>query len=99
MEQYISKSALVAEIERIKHETNYEPFTYEVLGKRFVCRSLLSFLDTLEVKEVEEVEKRTQHHISMEDIEKAAARYDGSMDCVGCFIGGAKWMEQRLKDK
>jgi hypothetical protein len=51
MEQYIKKSALVAEIKRIEHETNYEPFTDEVLGKRCVCRSLLSFLDTLEVKD------------------------------------------------
>lgn len=51
MKQYIDKSALVAEIKRIEHETNYEPFTDEVLGKRCVCRSLLSFLDTLEVKD------------------------------------------------
>ena len=49
----IDKDALVAEIERIKHETNYEPFTDEVLGKRYVCGSLLSFLDTLKVKEVD----------------------------------------------
>ena len=53
MAQYIDKSALVAEIERIKNETNYEPFTDEVLGKRCACRSLLSFLDTLKVKEVD----------------------------------------------
>ena len=52
-QQYISKSALVAEIKRIEHETNYEPFTDEVLGKRCICRSLLSYIDNLEVKEVD----------------------------------------------
>ena len=51
MKQYIDKAVIKAELERIEHETNYEPFTDEVLGKRFVCRSLLSFLNTLEVKE------------------------------------------------
>ena len=49
--QYIDKAVIKVELERTEHETNYEPFTDEVLGKRFVCRSLLSFLDTLEVKE------------------------------------------------
>ena len=29
-----------------------------------------------------------------EEIEKAAAKFDGSMDCVGCFIGGAEWADQ-----
>jgi len=53
MAKYIDKDAVVAEIERIKHETNYEPFTDEVFGKRYVCGSLLSFLDTIEVKEVD----------------------------------------------
>lgn len=51
MKQYIDKAVIKDELERIEHETNYEPFTDEVLGKRFVCRSLLSFLNTLEVKE------------------------------------------------
>ena len=52
MKQYIDKSALIAEIKKIEHEINYEPFTDEVFGKRYVCKSLLSFIDTLEVKEV-----------------------------------------------
>lgn len=29
-----------------------------------------------------------------EEVEKAAAKFDGSMDCVGCFIGGAEWADQ-----
>lgn len=61
MAQYIDKSALVAEIKRIEYETNYEPFTDEVLGKRCVCRSLLSFINTLEVKEVD-LEKEIEEY-------------------------------------
>lgn len=53
MEQYISKSAVKAELERIEYETNYEPFTEEVLGKRKVCKDIKDFLETLEVKEVD----------------------------------------------
>jgi len=49
----IDKDALVAEIQRIEHETNYEPFTDEVLGKRWFCNHIKSFLDTLEVKDVD----------------------------------------------
>lgn len=54
MKRYIDKSALMAEIERIEHETNYETFTDEVLGKRWVCNHIKYFLDALEVKEAEE---------------------------------------------
>ena len=63
MAQYIDKSAVVAEIERIEYETNYEPFTDEVLGKRMVCKDIKSFLDTLEVKEIDlnrEIEKEIE---------------------------------------
>lgn len=52
MKHYIDKDALMAELKRIEHETNYETFTDEVLGKRYVCKCLLSFLDTLEVKKI-----------------------------------------------
>lgn len=59
MVHLIDKDALVAEIKRIKHETNYESFTDEVLGKRCTCRSLLSFIDIFEVKEIEvDLEKK-----------------------------------------
>lgn len=51
MEQYIDKSTLKAELERIEYETNYEPFTDEVLGKRKVCKDIKDFLDSLEAKE------------------------------------------------
>ena len=58
----IDKDKVVAEIERIEHETNYEPFTDEVLGKRCTCRSLLSFIDTLEIKEVD-FDKEIETHL------------------------------------
>ncbi len=49
----IDKSALVAKIKSIEYETNYEPFTDEILGKRIVCKDIKDFLGTLEVKEVD----------------------------------------------
>ena len=55
MEQYISKSALVAEIERrISVLKANESVISMLAGGRFVneFKDLLSFLDTLEVKEV-----------------------------------------------
>lgn len=48
---YIDKSTLLAEIERIENELNYEIFTDEILGKRWFCKHIKSFLDTIEVKD------------------------------------------------
>ena len=70
MTQYIDKSALVAELKRIEHETNYEPFTGEVLGKRCACRSLLSFIDTIEVKDVD-LEKEIKHFTMSKELYEA----------------------------
>lgn len=47
MEQYISKDALVREIEKQRNAYISEPGKYRVLSR------ILSFLDTLEVKEVD----------------------------------------------
>lgn len=77
----IDKSTLVAEIKRIEHETNYEPFTDEVLGKRCVCKSLLSFLDTLEVKEINidellaDLDKDIKEFVTTEEFERDSAIY------------------------
>jgi len=49
MEQYISKSAVVAEIERLD---NYWHLSKNASGQAFV-ENLFSFLDTLEMKEVD----------------------------------------------
>lgn len=48
MKQYIDKSAVVAEIERLKRNT----FTNFDEGVNAAAQILLDFLDTLEVKEV-----------------------------------------------
>jgi len=58
MEQYIKKSALVAEIERIKKSIGSDRFLSEFekgcnQGEEEVCDDLRNFLDTLEVKEVD----------------------------------------------
>ena len=58
MAQYIDKSVLVAEIERIKKSIGSDSFIsfFEQgcnQGKKDVCDDLLSFLDTLEVKDVD----------------------------------------------
>lgn len=52
MEQYIPKSVVIAEIERIKKE-ECPINTYEGRIKLFYFERFLSFLDTLEVKEVD----------------------------------------------
>ena len=55
-EQYIPKSALVAEIERLIDRGKYsEEYDYAFRdGNNAVCNQILHFLDTLEVKEVHE---------------------------------------------
>ena len=66
MEQYISKSALVAEIERrISVLKANESVISMLAGGMFVneFKDLLSFLDTLEAKEVE-LEKETREYLS-----------------------------------
>lgn len=58
MEQYIPKSALVAEIERIKSILG-NPFCLNETAKaswvarKEICEDLLSFIDSTEVKEVD----------------------------------------------
>ena len=71
----------------------------ETSCKEEAYNEVLSFLDTLEVKEVEEPSK---------DLEEAASQYQSVSRTISpqwvaeiekAFIAGAKWMEQRLKDK
>ena len=52
MEQYISKSAIVAEIEELKDEASIYPSNF-YCGRLSICRELMNFLDTFEVKEVD----------------------------------------------
>ena len=51
MAQYIDKGALVAEIERLEKKNNESENVYD-FGTEHALKSILSFLDTLEVKEV-----------------------------------------------
>lgn len=63
MEQYISKAALVAEIEGrlslLEGSTGHPEVVKRVEGVIKAYKSILSFLDTLEVKEVD-LENETQ---------------------------------------
>ena len=53
MNQYIDKTALIAEIEKELNTTKKYSTEY-VNGKKYALKKILSFIDTLEVKEVEE---------------------------------------------
>lgn len=68
MEQYIPKSAVVAEIKRVLHFNNnriegdkrWQKRTgsissayYKMIGSKHTCESFLDFINTLEVKEVD----------------------------------------------
>ena len=52
MKQYIDKTAIVAEIERL-YNSEYTNDSDLSCGKKIILRYILSFLDTLEVKEVD----------------------------------------------
>ena len=49
MKQYIDKSALVAEIEKLLHKDKHS--NEYISGKKYALIKILSFIDTLEVKE------------------------------------------------
>ena len=101
MEQYIKKSDLVAEIERLKN-TSLE-YGYNTMqkvladsGKDISLVQLQNFIDDLEVKEVQE------EPVS-EDLEEAAHKYaDGenpTCPCEECLIktfkDGAEWQKEK----
>ena len=65
MKAYINKSALIAEIERIKVDAIQFPF--EEYGTVGTCNKLLSFLDTLEVKDANEA-LRTEYEKGRADV-------------------------------
>ena len=112
--KWTEEDAMLAEFEKQGEPTDINPSEFdlrlnkllkqfEILPKEELASSLSFYLNVVQndgtyKNEEKQGEQKTQHHITIENIEKAAARYDGSMDCIGCFIGGAKWMEQQLKD-
>lgn len=85
MEQYISKSALIAEIERRRDEYINSLITAQVN----ILNDILSLIDTLEVK-IEPVSN---------DLEEAANDYAHDLvhdDVFETFIAGAKWKKENL---
>lgn len=68
MKAYIDKSAIVAEIERIKKE-ECPTDTYEGRCKLLWFEQFLSFLDTLEVKEVDLIDRKTDWSPSKKQLE------------------------------
>ncbi len=85
MEKYISKDALVAEIERLRKEDGNPYFPsetadkYYARGVHFTCDGLVNFLDTLEVKNVD-----TWHLQEKENIYDAVK--DWSLQTFACVM-------------
>ena len=85
MAQYIPKSALVAEIKKIKSYIGSDKYLSDFekgcnFGREDVCDSLLNFIDTLEVKEVDLEEEITLWanaipEIRLDDVERLATYF------------------------
>lgn len=102
MEQYISKSALVAEIEK-RYETNiigaHSAFRN---GKIEALREVKTLINTHEVKEVNE-------EPTSNDLEEAAHLYvdttieyfdsEGNPCCYSAFKAGAQWQKEQMITK
>ena len=92
MEQYIKKSALVAEIKRLKKEDGNPYFPsetadkYYARGVHFTCDGLVNFLDTLEVKEVDLDEETDLEYL----VKEFCYEFDDRKD---------KWYEMTPHDK
>ena len=98
MEQYISKSALVAEIKRMLSAFENSDAPVDRLRASTLI-GLLSFIDSLEVKEVQE------EPVS-EDLNEAAIAYNKKVNFVVAgkipnehFIAGAEWHKEQMMDK
>ena len=88
MKQYIDKSEVVAEIERIKKE-ECPIDTYEGRIKLFYFERFLSYLDTIEVKQVDIAEMADEYYDAL--MKEASGWMDeGTMAhcrlayCIGC---------------
>lgn len=62
MAHYIDKDSVVAEIEKLRDEAKIHSSDFSC-GRLSICKELMNFLDTLEVKEVD-LEKEIQQHIN-----------------------------------
>jgi hypothetical protein len=95
MEQYINKSALIAEIERRIKERDFQMKSGCWVSSTYMYEDLLDFINTLEVKEVRE-------ETVNEDLEEAAEEYapdfsnsiasKAAVDAIrDAFKAGAQW--------
>ena len=98
MTQYIDKSALVAEIERIKKE-ECPIDTYEGRIKLFYFERFFSFIDKLEVKEVD-LEKEVRNFLNdnptSQNVQDLIKKYVS--DHADCRWLDASELEQLLND-
>lgn len=69
MAQYIPKSAIVAEIERLRKKNNESKNVYD-FGTEHALKSILSFLDIIEVKEVN-IDKETERYCKSKEFTDA----------------------------
>ena len=86
MKQYILKSALVAEIEKLEERFTNQDNEFSD-AYHFALKLVLSFIDTLEVKDVDEIIKNAEDH----------AFFAGSENTREKLINEAcKWWEVEL---
>ena len=93
------KAKILAEIERLRNELNFEPFTDEVLGKRNVLDKMSKFIDPLPEEPVSE------------DLNEAADNYYKEVECYPPTLPqycthikdavkyGAKWQKEQMMSK
>ena len=91
------KEKILAKIEFLLNETNYEPFTDEVFGRIQILKELKSYIDSLQEEPVSEewidVAKQyvKEHVIGIDKVTFSIA--------TDMFISGAKWQKQKTIEK
>jgi hypothetical protein len=85
--ELIDKSAVVAEIERIKKE-ECPIYTYEGRIKLFYFERFLSFLDTIEVKEVDITSMADEYYDAL--IKEAEMDVDMAGHCRLAYYNGCR---------
>lgn len=88
------KERILAKIQSLLNDTNYDPFTDEVFGRSQVLKELKSYIDSLQEEPLsEELENNAIQYAGKH------APYDDAMDEVKeAFKAGAKWQKQQDKE-
>lgn len=92
MEQYIKKSDLVAEIERLREKNNESENVYD-FGTEDALKSILSFINSVQEEPIsKELEEAAFDYAE-------ACKYDGGekLLCVEHFNAGAKWQKEQFE--